>query len=102
MKVEHCGQRFEKYSYSKFRKNPCSGGGGPSCSMRTDRHTDGRTDGKANIKNLIVAFRKFANVSKNEADNCTTERLRNCLPLWNSKFVTCSHGLATRSCPDAV
>jgi hypothetical protein len=31
-------------------------------------HTDGRTDRQAGVRKLIVAFRNFANVPKNELD----------------------------------
>jgi len=53
MKHEFSGQIFEKSSYQISRK---SVRWDPSCSMRTDRRTD--------MKNLIVAFRDFANAPK--------------------------------------
>jgi hypothetical protein len=34
--------------------------------MRTDRQTDGRTDRKTDMTEVIVAFRNFANAAKNE------------------------------------
>jgi len=41
---------------------------GPSCSMRTDRRTDGRTHEQTDMTKLIVAFRNFAKVPKNESN----------------------------------
>jgi hypothetical protein len=52
------GQRM--YSNIKFRENPSSG----------SRVLCGRTDGRTDMKKLIVAFRNFANAPKNEKLRC--------------------------------
>jgi len=51
MKLEFSRQIFWKYSNIKFRGSPSS----------ADRQMDGRTD----ITKLVIAFRNFANASKN-------------------------------------
>ena len=53
MKLEFCGQIFEKYANMNFNENPAS----ESSSMRTD----GRTD----MTKLMVASRNFANAPNN-------------------------------------
>jgi hypothetical protein len=56
MKAEFSRQIFEKYSSIKFHENP------PSGSRIVPR---GRTDGQTDMTKLIVAFRNFANASRN-------------------------------------
>jgi len=56
MKVEFTGQFFEKYSNIKFHENPSSGSRVVLC---------GRTDGRTDMTNLIVASRSSANEFKN-------------------------------------
>jgi len=55
IKLEFCGQLFEKYSNIKFHENPSNGSRGIPCG-RTDRRTD--------TTKLIVAFRNFVNAPK--------------------------------------
>jgi len=55
MKLEFSRQIFEKYSTTKFHKNPSSGRRVDPC---------GRTDGRRDITKLTVAFRNFANAPK--------------------------------------
>ena len=55
MKLEFPQQIFEKYSNIKFHGNPSSGSRVVPC---------GRPYREADIMNLIVAFRNFANASK--------------------------------------
>ena len=59
IKLEFSQQTFEKYSNIKFRENRLVG----------DElfHANGRTDGRTDMTNLIVAFRNFAGVPKNES-----------------------------------
>jgi hypothetical protein len=59
MKSEFSQQTFEKYSNKKFHENPSSGSRVVLCGQ-----TDGRTDGRIDMKKLIVAFRNFANAPK--------------------------------------
>jgi len=60
MKLEFSMQIFEKYSNIKFQENP-----EPSFFMPTD----GRTD----MKKLIVAFRNFADAPKKENSRSSCE-----------------------------
>ena len=60
MKVEIYQQSFEKYSSTKFNKNPSSGSRVVPCGQ-----TDGRRDKQTDMTKLIVAFRSFANAPKN-------------------------------------
>jgi hypothetical protein len=69
---------FEKSSNIKFYYNSPMG---PSCSMRTDRQADGRTD----MTKLIVDFRNFADGPKNCSDKylasyCRVTRKHTCRP----------------------
>ena len=59
MKLEFSPQIFDKSSTFKLNKNPTSGSRVAPCG-RTDRQTD-RTD----MTKLIIAFRNFANRSRN-------------------------------------
>jgi hypothetical protein len=55
MKLELPEQFFEKYSNLKFHEKLFSGSRGVPC---------GKTDGRTNMKKLIVAFGNFANTPK--------------------------------------
>jgi len=55
MKVEFCGQIFEKYSNKKFHENPFDG-------SRVVPY--GRTDGQTDMTKVIVTSRNFANAPK--------------------------------------
>ena len=54
MKLEFHRQIFEKYSVVKFNENPCNGAEFFDDYVLTD------------MTKLIIAFRNFANVPKNE------------------------------------
>jgi hypothetical protein len=56
MKLELSQQIFKKRSSIKFHEKPLSGSRAVSCGM---------TDGRADMKKLIFAFRNFAKVAKN-------------------------------------
>jgi hypothetical protein len=69
MKLEISRQIFEKYSNIKFHENPCGGSRSVPC-----RQTNGQTD----VMKPIVAFRNFAQASKDylprkvkESTGCT-------------------------------
>jgi len=55
MKLEYFRQVFEKYSYINCNEIPSSASGVVSC-RQTERHAD--------LTNLIVAYRNFANAPK--------------------------------------
>ena len=55
MKLEFFRQIFEKYSNTKFHKNPSGESRVVAC---------GRTDVETDMSNLVVAFRNFANAPK--------------------------------------
>jgi hypothetical protein len=55
MKLEFSQQIFQKYSNIKFHENPHSGKRVVPC---------GRTNGRTDMTELIVAFRKFAKSAK--------------------------------------
>jgi hypothetical protein len=59
MELELSRQLFEKYSNIKFRENSSSG------------TRDGQTDGRTDMTKLIVAFRNFANESRNLSNGYT-------------------------------
>jgi hypothetical protein len=104
MKPEYSGQICEKYSNIKFHENSSSGSWVVSCG-RTDRQTDRQTD----MTKLIVAFRNFANPSKNSLTELIVKKekgqkrcteVRRCCPVvcdiqyviflcvnWSYKFV---------------
>jgi len=54
---------FEKHPSIKFDENLSSRG--PSYLIRSERWTDGKTDGQTDMTELIVDFHNFANSSKN-------------------------------------
>jgi hypothetical protein len=54
--LEFCRQIFEKYSNTKFHKNPSSG---------SRDVPSGRTDGQTDMTKLIVALRNFAIAPEN-------------------------------------
>jgi len=64
MKDESSQQIFEKNSNMNFHENPSVEA---ELFLRTDRQTDGGTDGETVITKVIVAFRSFAN----EPCNCS-------------------------------
>jgi hypothetical protein len=66
-KLEFSRQIIEKYSNIELYENPSSGRQVVPCE-RTYVHADGRTD----MTNVIVAFRNFADASKNFSVPCTT------------------------------
>ena len=61
--LEVSGYIFEKRTDAKFHENLSSVE--TSCSIRTDRKMDGRTNGQTDKTNLTVAFGKFASSAKN-------------------------------------
>ena len=66
MKLDSSGQVFKKYSNIRFHKSPSIGNQAVPC---------GQTDGRTNMKKLIVAFRKFAIASKDASlrlTHCST------------------------------
>jgi hypothetical protein len=64
MELEFSGQIFAKSSNIKFHENPSSDRRLVPCGQ-TDRRTGGLTDRQTDMMKLIVAFRNFANASKN-------------------------------------
>jgi hypothetical protein len=60
MKLEFSRQIFEKYSDIKFLENPPSRSRVVPCGQR---------DGRMDMTKLTVAFRNFANSSKNQSVN---------------------------------
>jgi len=60
MKLEFSQQIFDKYSSNFMKICPVE-----AESFRTDGLKDEWTDGQTKITKLIVAFRNFANASKN-------------------------------------
>jgi hypothetical protein len=56
MNLEFFGQIVGKYSNTEFHENPFSGSRVVPC---------GQTDGRTHMTKLIVAFRNFANATKN-------------------------------------
>ena len=56
MKLEVCGQIFEKYSNIKFHESSLDGS--------RLFHTEGRTDGHTDMTKVIVTSRNFANAPK--------------------------------------
>ena len=91
MKLEFLRQIFEKYWNIAFHKKSVQFE--PSCSMRPDRQTDGRTDretdrqtdGRTDMSKLIVVFRNFANTSENQLlhGDRTTGLLRSCYFIYD-------------------
>jgi len=57
MKLESSQNIFQKYSNAKLNENPSSGSRAVPCGQTGRRTTD--------MLQLIVAFRKYSNVSKN-------------------------------------
>jgi len=74
MKLEFSRQIFEKSSNSKFNENPFSGSQVVPC---------GRTERRAYMTKVIVAFPNFANAPKNRIPvlNCLT-------PHYNTSFAS--------------
>jgi hypothetical protein len=64
MKLEFSRQIFEKCLNIKFHENPSSGSGVVPC---------GRTDGRTDMRKLMVAFHNFAKASKNNIKMDLTE-----------------------------
>ena len=64
MKLEFCGQIFDKYEYIKFMKLLLV-----RAEFYVDRRTDVRTDRQTDMTKLGVAFRNFAKVPKNGIHN---------------------------------
>ena len=65
MKLEFSRQIFQKYSNTKFNKNPSSGSRTVEC---------GRTNRQIHVTKLTVAFRNFAKAPKNDAQRCCNAR----------------------------
>jgi hypothetical protein len=65
MKLELFRQIFEQYTNITFHENPSGGSRVVPCG-RTDRQTEGGTDGQreTDMTKLIVAFRNFAKARK--------------------------------------
>ena len=73
MKLEFSEQIFEKCSNIKCNKNPYSGSRvvpWKQTHKHTHRQRDWQTDRQVHMTKLIVAFRNFANASKNQLHSC--------------------------------
>ena len=68
-KLEFTQQCFEKYSNTKFHKNPSSGNPVFHADRHTGRQTGTQTDRQTDMAKLILAFRSFANAPKRKSES---------------------------------
>jgi len=79
-KTEFSQQIFDKHLNIKFQENPFSGSPVVPCGL-TDRQTE--------MTKLIIAFRNFADASKNETRCCKQVYLSGTCKFTNTYTATC-------------